>query len=71
MPKAKGLLGKEELEELGAEVEARKEELKTTGRKPAKRAASRNRQNVRRAPASPRKSRSSIKSSRTRGRSRR
>jgi hemerythrin superfamily protein len=69
MPKAKKLLSKEELEELGSEVEARKEELKTAGRKPARRATGRTRQNVQRAPALPRKSTTRTKSSRPRGRS--
>jgi hemerythrin superfamily protein len=69
MPKAKKLLSKEELEEIGAEVEARKEELKAAGGRPAKRSAGRTRSSVRRAPALSRRASSRKKSSRTRGRS--
>lgn len=55
MPKAKKLLSKEELENIGEEVEERKEELKATSGKPGARPGSRDGQSVRRTHA-PRRS---------------
>ncbi len=48
MPKAKKLLSKQELEEIGAEIESRKDELKANAEKPAARPAKRSRPSVRR-----------------------
>lgn len=69
MPKAKKLLSKEELEDIGAEVEARKEELTTTGGKPSRRPASRNRDTRRQTHAPRRRSATRVKSPGTSGRS--